>query len=79
VSGDRRGKLARDPGLDDYTPKLKEQGYDTMDAFDANDKAALGALLDDRRFARAQDHYKPGLVSPKLQRARRREATVRSL
>jgi len=78
VSGDAARQACRDPGLDDYTPKLKEQGYDTMDAFDANDKAALGALLDDRRFARAQGHYKPGLVSPKLQ-ARRREATVRSL
>lgn len=34
-------------GLDDHAPKLKELGYDSMDAFDASDKAALEKIADE--------------------------------
>ena len=42
-------KLA-EVGLDDYAPKLKEEGYDSMDAFDASDKAAIEQIADEVRF-----------------------------
>jgi len=34
-------------GLDDYAPKLKELGYDSMDAFDTSDKEALQKIADE--------------------------------
>ena len=34
-------------GLDEHGPKLKELGYDSMDAFDADDKAALEKIADE--------------------------------
>lgn len=39
-------KLA-EVGLDEHAPKLKELGYDSMDAFDADDKAALEKIADE--------------------------------
>ena len=33
--------------LDEHAPKLKELGYDSMDAFDASDKASLENIADE--------------------------------
>ena len=52
-------KLA-EVGLDDYAPKLKEEGYDSMDAFDASDKAAIEQIADEVRFDRMD--WTPGIT-----------------
>ena len=33
--------------LDEYAPKFKAEGYDSMDAFDVSDKDALSKIADD--------------------------------